>query len=267
MIFSYENPSKRTLSITGEKATFGQIKSMNAVTHSYTIMPMISMGGALVGPVFICLQEPTGKLGPRVKRSLYQSNNIHVTCSKSGKLTKTHIHYWAEQVLHPSVSKNCLLLFDSWSGQTDPSNYDGIFTDDITCERMQIPAKTTGDIQPLDRYFFRQWKYFKQKICDRIAIDRVNIDITSRNNVLKMHSLIHNQLSAAKFSPMIKYAWFSTGYLLTDPGPFENVQDVCFSFDEDFCSMSTCNDYSFISCSYCNSILCFRHFFIDDHKH
>ncbi len=73
MIFSYENPSTRTLTIIGEKATFGQIKSMNAVTHSYTIMPIISMAGTLIGPVFICLQEPTGRLGPRVQRSLYQA--------------------------------------------------------------------------------------------------------------------------------------------------------------------------------------------------
>ncbi len=267
MIFSYENPSTRTLTATGEKVTFGQIKSMNAVTHSYTIMPIISMAGTLVGPVFICLQEPTGKLGPRVQRSLYQADNIHVSCSKAGKLTKTHITYWAEKVLQPSVSEDFLLLFDSWSGQTDPSSYDGIFDDDITCERMQIPPKTTGDIQPLDRYFFRQWKYLKQKICDRIAIDRIDIDITSRNNILKMHSSIHNQLSATKFKPMIRYAWFATGYLSQDPGTFDNVQDVCFSFDECFCSLSTCNDFSFISCSHCDSVLCFNHFFIDDHKH
>ena len=163
MAFSYENPSKRTLTIADEKATLGQIKSMNALTHSYTIMPMISMTGKLIGPVFICLQGQTGKLEPRVKRSPYRANNIHVTCSKSGKLTKTHIQYWTEKVLHPSVSQDCLLLFHSWSGQIDPSIYNDIFDDDITSERMQIPAKTTGDIQPLDRYFFRQWKYFKTK--------------------------------------------------------------------------------------------------------
>jgi hypothetical protein len=99
------------------------------------------MAGNLIGPVFICLQEPTGKLGSRVKQSLYQTNNIQVTCSKSGKLTKTHIRYWAEKVLYPSVSKNCLLLFDSWSGQTDPNTYDEVFTENITCERMQISPK------------------------------------------------------------------------------------------------------------------------------
>ncbi|CAF1635499.1 unnamed protein product, partial [Rotaria sp. Silwood1] len=79
---------------------------MNAVGHSYTIMLTISMNGKLIDPIFICLQEPTGKLGPRVKQSIYQERNIHVTYSKFGKLTKTHIQYWAENGLSPSVSKD-----------------------------------------------------------------------------------------------------------------------------------------------------------------
>ncbi|CAF5132089.1 unnamed protein product, partial [Rotaria sp. Silwood1] len=141
--FCYDNPATRALVTTGEKVIKGQVKPMNAVTHSYTIMPIIR------------------KLGPRVEQSIYQASNIHVTCSKFGKLTKTHIQYWAENVLSPSVSEDCLLLLDSWSGQTDPSIFDDIFVENITCKQMQIPPKTVGDIQPLDRYFFRQWKYFK----------------------------------------------------------------------------------------------------------
>ena len=74
-----------------------------------------------------------------------------------------HTQYWAENVLSPSVSEDCLLLLDSWSGQIDRSIYDDIFVENITCKQMQTPLKTTGDIQPLDRYFFRQWKYFRQK--------------------------------------------------------------------------------------------------------
>ncbi|CAF1613297.1 unnamed protein product [Rotaria magnacalcarata] len=204
-------------------------------------MPIISMIGELVGPVFIYLQKPTGRLGPRIQRSIYHANNIYVTCSKSGKLTKSHIQYWAEKVLRPSVADDCLLLLDSWSAQTDPSIYDKIFTGNIKCEKLQIPPKTTGDIQPLDRYFFRQWKYFKQRICDRIAIDRMDIDITSRNSILKMNSLIQNQLTARKFSPMIKYSWHSSGYLQNDPSQFENVQESlqpCNLFQPFFCHRS-----------------------------
>ncbi|CAF1565411.1 unnamed protein product [Adineta ricciae] len=64
------------------------------------------------------------------------------------------IQCWAENVLSPSISEDCLLLLDSCSGQTDPSIYDDIFIKNITCKQMQIPPKTTDGIQPLDRYFF-----------------------------------------------------------------------------------------------------------------
>ena len=123
-----------------------RVKAMNAITHSYTIMPIINLTGELVGSVFICLQEPTGRLGPRVQSSIYRAPNIHVTCSKSGKLTKSHIKYRTEKVLRPAVSDDCLLLLDSWSGQTDHTIYKKIFSGNIKCEQMQIPPKTTGDI-------------------------------------------------------------------------------------------------------------------------
>ncbi|CAF0994765.1 unnamed protein product [Adineta ricciae] len=205
--FNHDNPSTRTLATTGEKIIKGHVKSMNAATHSYTIMPIISMAGKLIGPVFICLQEPTGKIGPRIKQSIYQASNIHVTCSNS------------------FISGDCLLLIDSWSDQTVPSIYDDISTENITCKQIQIPPKTTRDIQPLDRYFFRQWKYLKQKIYDRVAMDQMDIDICSRNCILKRHCLIHNQFAAKRFSPLIKYVWYSRGYMSKDPGHFDSVHD------------------------------------------
>ena len=82
-----------------------------------------------------------------------------------------------------------------------------------------------------------------------------------------MHSLTHNQLAAKECSPLIKYAWYPSGYMSIDPGHLESVYDVCFSFDEDLCSMPACNDCSFIFCSHCYRILYFHHFFVNDHKH
>lgn len=54
--------SSRTLSYLGEKVTMVRVRSKNATTHSYTIQPMISAAGKLVGPLFLCLKEPKGKM-------------------------------------------------------------------------------------------------------------------------------------------------------------------------------------------------------------
>ena len=55
--------SNRTLSFEREKTTYGSVTSKNAATHSYTIQPMISLDGRLVGPMCLCLQETKGRLG------------------------------------------------------------------------------------------------------------------------------------------------------------------------------------------------------------
>ena len=161
---------------------------------------------------------------------MYKAFNIHITCSKPGKLTKSHMQYWAEEVLKPSVEENFLLLLDSWSGQTDHT----LFDEDIECNELQIPPKTTSQIQPWDKYFFCGWKYLYQRCFDRVAIDQLPIDLRSRDSILKLHSLLHNQLSSKRFIPMICYAWFACGYAVQDPDQFENVRDACFPIDKIF---------------------------------
>ena len=116
--------STRTLSFLGEKKTFGAVGSKNACTHSYTIQPMISLDGELVGPMFLCLQEPTGRMGDIVKANLFEPANVVITCSSSGKLTSSLVLYWRDHCLVPSIGTKALLLSDSWSGQNDASIYD-----------------------------------------------------------------------------------------------------------------------------------------------
>ena len=54
--------SSRVLSYEGEKVTMARVRSKNTTTHSYTVQPMISAAGKLVGPLFLCLKEPKGKM-------------------------------------------------------------------------------------------------------------------------------------------------------------------------------------------------------------
>ncbi|CAF3336965.1 unnamed protein product [Rotaria socialis] len=54
--------SNRTFSYEGEKVTMVRVRSKHLTTHSYTIQPMISAARKLVGPLFLCLKEPKGKM-------------------------------------------------------------------------------------------------------------------------------------------------------------------------------------------------------------
>ncbi len=78
--FNYNQSNIRTLSHKGERETRMMVNSMNAVTHSYSIMPLLSMDGTLASKLLICLQEKGGEFGPRVvKASLKVPDNIYLT--------------------------------------------------------------------------------------------------------------------------------------------------------------------------------------------
>ena len=97
--------------------------------------------------------------------------------------------------------------------------------------------------------------FLNKNIDDHVAIDQMSVNACSGSFILKTHSSIHNQLTAEKFSSLIKYARYSSGYILKDSRRFENVYNVCFSFDDDLCSMTACSDFSFTCCSHYHRIL------------
>jgi hypothetical protein len=256
--------SQRTLSYQGEKITLATVRSINNTTHSYTVQPIINMSGALIGPLFLCLKEESGRIGENAKQTLFKPSNIVLTCSKSGKLTSSLVEYWIDKVLKPLVGKNnCLLISDCWNAQGAEGMYDKL----KNLKRLEIPKKTTSTIQPLDVYFNRQYKVIARKLYDYIRLHNVDINLAQRNNIIKLNSLIHNQLSSKTFNCMIRYAWFQSGYLKNHPGTFKNVKELCFTFKDNSCSIDNCNETTFICCSWCEKSLCINHFFIDYHVH
>lgn len=87
----------RTLAYRGQKTVEVHIGDVNKVTHSYTAQYSITASGRLLPKVFLCLQEVTGKFGPRIQNVVDELANLYknlvITCSKSGKLsTNLYIH-------------------------------------------------------------------------------------------------------------------------------------------------------------------------------
>ena len=68
--------SSRTITFSGEKKTFGAVQSKNATTHSYTLQPTISLDEKLFDQIYLCLQEPNGKVLPSAISFLSHSANF-----------------------------------------------------------------------------------------------------------------------------------------------------------------------------------------------
>lgn len=261
--------SSRTLSAIGMKKVYGIVSSKNACTHSYTVQPSISLDGKVVGPILLCLQEINGRMGETVKKKLFKPANVVITCSSSGKLTSSLVAYWRDKCLLPNIGKRCLLLSDSWGGHKDQKLYEKKNCDGKEVLRLEIPKRTTSELQPLDCFYNRQMKNFIKKIYNRVALDQIPIHLYERNNIIKLVSLMHDQLSAPVFQLMVKYSWFSAGLLKQNPSPFSTVNEICFpsitSYEQ--CELQACVEGVFITCAHCSKKMCFNHFFIDYHFH
>ena len=231
-----EMVGSRTLSFKGEKATFGKVGSVYNTSHSYTVQFITSLTGQPIGKCYLCLKEKNGHMSDKIKKNLFQASNVTTTCSKSGKLTSSLVEYWIHNVLKPAVgNEKVLLLLDVWGGQTDQKLYS-------TMKHLRleiIPKKTTSMIQPLDITFNRQYKHIIRTIYDHVRLYDINCNLSQRNNIIKLTSLCYNQICSKNFIPIHRYSWFQGGYVEKDPGPYENVEQLCFRFQEYDCDFKT----------------------------
>lgn len=172
---------------------------------------------------------------------------------------------WLRDVFFPNVGEKSQLLIDSWSGHC-PEVIHEVKPEDKDIIINLIPKGTTGQIQPLDVFGFRVWKNFVRHFSDSVILLDYDINLHLRNNLIKLQSLTHNQLSSPRYIDLFRYSWFKSGYTETRPEKFANP--VEFSFGDSckaHCDIEGCNNVAIIRCSWCQKALCFKHFFDEYH--
>ena len=102
-----------------------------------------------------------------------------------------------------------------------------------------------------------------------MALGEIPLDLYERHNIIKLISLVHNQLLSVVFERMIKYSWYASGYTTKNPSPFANINEVCFPriTSHEQCQQDHCIKTAFITCRHCNKNLCFEHVFVRYHFH
>lgn len=273
--FKYEPTSQRTLAFRGARDIVIRIGSEHRTRHSYTSLPMITRRGEAVGKLLICLQERNGtmpkSIKPKVEELERKFGNIRVVWTKSGVMTGKLMQVWAKEVLKPAVDemrkknrrKRVLLIADTWSGQRGGPIID--FMREEQWDRLAIPEKTTGDIQPLDVVLMRQYKIFLNRLTELARQLNMTDKITDRLAVLNVQSLVWNQFMSPAYKDLLLYAWHDT-----DPDfsrnelrrfPPLNVDAIQFKRDlRTRCEVPGCTRKSHIRCSHCGKNICLAHF-------
>lgn len=261
--YNYEMTRDRTMDLIGARQVHVQVMNTFATSHSYTIQPLVSMDGKLLPKLMIVLQEKDGQFGPQVQRALQKPPNVFLTCSRSGKVDTNILKQWTENCFAPFVNKQACLIVDSFSSHR---NRELFLIPDKDIDVRIIPPGATSIMQPLDVFFFRQWKSFTKRFTDRVLIDGLDIPLHERNVIISLHALIHNQFRSPRFSAMIKYAWKKSGFPV-EVEMFDHPDNVIFDTLLETCSLTNCKSSSFILCSWCQKHFCLFHFIRPPHFH
>ncbi|XP_043472738.1 uncharacterized protein LOC122505293 [Leptopilina heterotoma] len=142
---------------------------------------------------------------------------------------------------------------------TNKKNLEKVDTRGKEVKILTIPAGTTGQIQPLDVYGFRPWKNFVKHFSDSVILYDFEVNLHLRNNILKLQSVTHNQLSSPRFINLFKYGWYKSGYILEKPPKCDTPVAYCFKSCDTVCHY--CGDNAFFRCAWCTKFMCFEHFF------
>lgn len=262
--FCKEDHSGRTLDFKGAKHVFGAAGSMTATSHSYMIMPIVSMDGDLLSPMYLLSAEPGGKF-PQNKNS--DPSNLQCYPGKSVNMSKNDLEQFMRDVFWPSIIRQIgdehtvLLLVDSWSSNHDEELIESTRPVHINLIRKLIPAGCTGLIQPLDVGFFRMYKNFVRHITDTICL-LSDFPIWSRENFIRLQSLTHYQFSAPRFREMIKYSFFKCRYTNVEPKKF--LTPIAFCFDpEAIVNCHICSAVACFRCAHCTNFFCLNHTLIE----
>lgn len=77
----------------------------------------------------------------------------------------------------------------------------------IGIKAMILPERSTSELQPLFVGFMRQYKLFASRLTYQAHFDDLLSDLTRRESIINMHSLIWNQLSSPIYRDMFRWCW------------------------------------------------------------
>ena len=168
-------------------------------------------------------------------------------------------------VFFPDAGPLPVLLVDSWSAHANTVLVEAVKPAGVEIEIFTIPPGTTSIAQHWDVYGFRSYKQMVRYFSDRVLIDNLPVILHQRNEIIKLQSLIYNQLCSPRFKEQWKLGWFKSRYLDQHPDQFTNALQFCFQnkaaeLTEKCCK---CERLHFITCAWCNETFCFTHYYTE----
>lgn len=174
--------------------------------------------------------------------------NVEVNYSKSGKFSTEIAQDWFKKVFrqelndHRNQQSKIVLILDAWTGQG---------------KNAELEKYT----QPLDLYFFRQYKILVKNLTEACRDyhfkDNSVAKPKNRYFIMRLHCVCYNQIQHERFQRMWRYAWREAGFELETPHThFENLNEILVKpvIEDNEARCTAHNDIPLIKCVYCYQI-------------
>ena len=103
--------------------------------------------------------------------------------------------------------------------------------------------------QLLDVLYSRQMKSIIRRADDRVILDQLSISMSTRDNIIRLVSMMLSQMCTKIFHGLVHYTWHASGYVDNHVGVCKTVLEVCFGIHTVSCQAVNCDQSPSIRCS------------------
>ncbi|CAP23857.2 Protein CBG02707 [Caenorhabditis briggsae] len=241
--------TKHMKNFTKEERKRAAPPNESSTTHSYTVLPLISASGKLHPKLFVTLKESKGQFP---QKGHFQASNLEVTCHTSHIMTKELMKVFFQKIVFDSSMPNdALFIVDSWNSWKDTAAIDSVTPSSHKLKLLTIPAGCTGRIQPCDVGIFGSFKKVVKTLTNYAQLTNSNYKFQTRDETLKLLSLVWRQLCSPKLEKWARYAWVAAGYDVPRPASFETPAQLLFPRGvAGDCTMHGCSSTSYLDESF-----------------
>ena len=75
-----------------------------------------------------------------------------------------------------------------------------------------------------------------------------DVNLYLRNNIIKLQSSVHNQLSSPRYINIFKQGWFKSNSIGKKPEKFDNPVEFGFGGSQPHCEIPDCRNLAIMKC-------------------
>ena len=126
---------------------------------------------------------------------------------------------WIRECVVPEISDRMLLIVDFWPSFRDHATIQSLVPEGKLITVRKIPEGATSRVQPLNVFFFRQFKDVIRRIHEHVSANVPDFQIAKRENIFRVLEVVWNQFCHPGYKNSLQYSWHKAKYYTFPSNP------------------------------------------------